>query len=100
MGRRGRLRDTGKAGATGRRAYRNHSTGVGRKRDEPVSQTLGEIVEAVARPAGMTTYLALVEDQRQRVGQQPDHRQDYQSGALVDSGMFEVAVGGDGLKHL
>src|ERR1019366_3963633 len=50
--------------------------------------------------AGMAADLPTVEDQGQRIGQNPDHRQYNQSRALVDGGMFEVAVAGDGLKHL
>src|SRR5437879_5572388 len=51
-----------------------------------------------ALSAGMTADLTLVEDQGQGVGQKPDHRQHHQGLSLVDSGMLEVTVGGDGLK--
>src|SRR2546430_10352751 len=55
-------------------------------------------MEGLALSAGMAADLALVEDQGQGVGQKPDHRQHHQGLSLVDSGMLEVTVGGDGLK--
>src|ERR1700682_2057591 len=55
-------------------------------------------MEGLALSAGMAAGLALVEDQGQSVGQKPDHRQHHQGRSLVDSGMLEVTVGGDGLK--
>ena len=39
------------------------STGIGGKGDEPVSDSLGELMEGLAFSAGMATDLALVEDQ-------------------------------------
>ena len=81
-------------------AHGNRSTGVERKSDEPVGQTPGELVETVAGAAGMAADLPVVEQRRERIGQHPDHRRHGQSGALVDSGMLEMAIGGDGLKHL
>ena len=39
------------------------STGVGRKGDEPISESLGEVVKGLAFSAGMAADLALVEDQ-------------------------------------
>ena len=48
----------------------------------------------------MAADLALVKDQRQRIGQEPDHRQHYQGRGLMDSGMFEVAVCCDCLEDL
>ena len=59
---------------------------------------LGELMKGRALSAGMTADLTLVEDQGQGVGQKPDHRQHHQGLSLVDSGMLEVTVGGDGLK--
>jgi hypothetical protein len=56
-------------------------------------------VEAVATAAGMAADLALVEHQRQSISQQPNHGQHYQGRALMNGGMFQVAVGGNGLKH-
>jgi hypothetical protein len=46
----------------------------------------------------MAAHLALVEDQGQGVGQKPDHGQHHQGRGLVNGGMFEVTVGGEGLK--
>ena len=46
----------------------------------------------------MATDLAVVEDQGQGIGKKPDHGQHHQGCRLVDSGVFEVTVGGDGLK--
>jgi len=48
----------------------------------------------------MAANLPIVEDHGQRIGHHPDHGQHDQGGALMDGGMFEVAVGGNGLKHL
>jgi len=39
------------------------STGVGQKGDEPISESLGELVKCLALSASMATDLALVEDQ-------------------------------------
>jgi hypothetical protein len=57
-------------------------------------------MEADARAAGMAADLALVEDQRQSIGEHPIHGQHDQGRALMNGGMFQVAVGGSGLKHL
>jgi len=93
--------DTGKTSSTHLRVLTAAaSTGVERKSDEPVGQTLGEFVEAVAGAAGMAADLPTVEDQGQRIGYHPNHGQRDQGRALMDGGMFEMAVRGDGLKHL
>ena len=55
-------------------------------------------MKGLAFSAGMAADLAVVEDQGQGIGQKPDHGQHHQGGGLVDSGVFEVTVGGDGLK--
>jgi len=47
----------------------------------------------------MAADLAVIEDQRQRIGQHPNHGEHHQRSALVDGGMFEMAVDGDALKH-
>jgi preprotein translocase subunit SecD len=41
----------------------------------------------------------MVENQGQGIGKKPDHSQHHQGRGLVDSGVFEVTVGGDGLKN-
>ena len=74
------------------------STGVGRNSEEPVGEALGQLMKGVAFSAGMAADLAVVEDQGQGIGQKPDHGQHHQGGGLVDRGVFEVTVGGDGLK--
>src|SRR5437879_13825490 len=51
-----------------------------------------------AYSAIMAADLALVEDQGQVIIQKPNHGQDHQGRSLVDGGVFEVTVGGDGLK--
>src|SRR5260370_42413002 len=43
--------------------------------------------------------LAVVEEQGQSIGKKPDHGQHDQGRGLVNGGMFEGAVVGDGLKH-
>src|ERR1700682_482107 len=55
-------------------------------------------MKGVAFSAGMAADLAVVEDQGQGIGQKPDHGQHHQGRGLVNSGVFEVTVGGDGLK--
>src|SRR5260370_17429020 len=55
-------------------------------------------MEGLALSAGMAAELAVGEDEGQGVGQKADHRQHHQGFSLVDSGMLEVTVGGDGLK--
>jgi hypothetical protein len=51
------------------------STGVGRNREEPVGEALGQRMKGVAFSAGMAADLAVVEDQGQGIGQKPDHGQ-------------------------
>ena len=55
-------------------------------------------MKGVTFSAGMTADLAVVEDQRQSIGKKTDHSEHHQSGGLVDGGVFEVTVGGEGLK--
>jgi len=55
-------------------------------------------MKGLAFSAGMAADLAVVEDQGQGIGQKPDHGQQYQGRSLMDRGVFEVTVGGDGLK--
>jgi len=55
-------------------------------------------VKGVTFSAGMTADLAVVEDQRQGIGKKADHGEHHQGGGLVDGGVFEVTVGGEGLK--
>src|SRR5713101_5245636 len=74
------------------------STGVGGKRGEPIGDSLGELVKGLAFSASMAADLALVEDQGQGISQKPNHGKDHQGRSLVDGGVFEVTVGGDGLK--
>jgi hypothetical protein len=78
--------------------HRGESTGVGGKSHEPVGHALGKFVGALVTAVGMAADLPMIEDQRQRVSQQPNHRQHHQSCTLVDRGMLEVAGGGQGLK--
>ena len=74
------------------------STGVGGRGEEPIGDSLGALVKGLAFPASMAADLAVVEDQGQGIGKKPDHGQHHQRGGLMDSGVFEVTVGGDGLK--
>jgi hypothetical protein len=55
-------------------------------------------MKGLAFSAGVAADLALVEDQGQGIGQKADHGQHHQGGSLVDRGVFEVTVGGDGLE--
>ena len=75
------------------------STGVGAKCHKPVGQTLGQFVETLAPAADVAADLLMIEKQRQRVSQKSNHCQHHQSRALVDCGVFEMAVGRQGLKH-
>ena len=61
-------------------------------------RALGQLVKGVTFSAGMTADLAVIEDQRQGIGKKADHGEHHQSGGLVDGGVFEVTVGGEGLK--
>ena len=47
----------------------------------------------------MASHLSMVENQGQGIGKKPDHGQHHQGRGLVDRGVFEVTVGGDGLKN-
>jgi hypothetical protein len=55
-------------------------------------------MKGLAFSAGVAADLAVVEDQGHGVGQKPDHGQHHQGRRLVDGGVFEVTVGGEGLK--
>src|SRR5271166_705824 len=57
-------------------------------------------MEGAAFPANVATDLALIKDQGKSVGQKPDHGEHHKRRGLMNGGMFEVAVGGDGLKDL
>src|ERR1022692_1125681 len=57
-------------------------------------------MESAAFTVNMAADLALIEDQGKSVGQKADHGEHHKRLRLVDGGMFEVAVGGDGLKDL
>jgi hypothetical protein len=48
----------------------------------------------------MATDLPVEEDQRQGIGEEPDHGQHYQRRGLMNGRMFQMAVGDDGLKNL
>ena len=48
----------------------------------------------------MAADLAVIEDQRQGISQKPDHGQHDQRRGLVHGRVFEMTVGGDGLKNL
>ena len=47
----------------------------------------------------MAADLAMVEDQGEGIGKKPDHGQHHQRRGLMDRRVFEVTVGGDGLKN-
>ena len=52
------------------------STGVGRRRDEPIGDSLGELMEGFAFSTDVAAELAVIEDQGQGVSEKPDHRKD------------------------
>ena len=54
------------------------STGVQRTGDKPVADALGDFAEGFTSSAGMAADLAVIEDQRQRIGQHPNHGEDHQ----------------------
>ena len=74
------------------------STGIGGEGGEPIGDSLGALVKGLAFSASMASDLAMVEDQGQGIGKKPNHRQHHQGCGLMDRGVFEVTVGGDGLK--
>jgi len=74
------------------------STGVGSEGGEPIGDSLGGLVKGLAFSASMAADLAVIEDQGQGIGEKPDHGEHHQGCGLVNRGMFEVAVGGNGLK--
>src|SRR5712671_2038835 len=84
---------------TSRPAEEEKSTGVGGRGGEPIGDSFGALVKGLAFSARMAADLAVVEDQGQSIGKKPDHGQHDQGRGLMDSGVFEVTVGGDGLKH-
>jgi hypothetical protein len=55
-------------------------------------------MKGLAFSAGVAADLALAENQGEGIGQKPDHGQHHQGRSLVDGGVFEVTVGGDGVK--
>src|SRR5260370_10309530 len=74
------------------------STGVGSDGGEPIGDCLGGLVKGLIFSASMAADLAVVENQGQGIGEKPDHGEHHQGRGLVDRGVFEVAVGGNGLK--
>jgi hypothetical protein len=74
------------------------STGVVGRGEEPIGDSLGALVKGLAFPASMAADLAVVEDQGQGIGKKPDHGEHHQGRGLVDGGVFEVTIVGDGLK--
>src|SRR5450759_608373 len=93
--RRGKPRMGGQEGLTP-----EESTGIGGEIDEPVCHAPGELAKGIGLSGGMAADLAMVEDQRQGISQKPDHGQHDQRRGLVHGRMFEMTVGGDGLKNL
>ena len=75
------------------------STGIRGNRDEPIGEAFGALMKGIAFSASMASDLAMVEDQGQGIGKKPNHGQHHQGRGLVDSTVFEVTVGGDGLKN-
>ena len=75
------------------------STGVDGRGNEPIGDLLGALMKGLAFSPSMAADLAVVEDQGQGIGQKPNHGQHDQRRGLMDSGVFEMAVGGDGLKN-
>src|SRR5207253_10055491 len=78
---------------------RYNSAALGGRGEEPIGDSLGALVKGLAFPASMAADLAVVEDQGQGLGKKPDHGQHDQRRGLMDSGMFEMTVRGDGLKN-
>ena len=96
----GVLTDTLKNGRTLRETATTGELTRVRCGSKTVGQALGEFVKGPAVASIMAAYLALIEDQGNSVGQEPDHGEDNQCGGFVNRGMFEVAVSGDGLESL
>ena len=64
-----------------------------------MADSFGALVKGPAFSASTASDLAMVEDQGQGIGKKPNHGQHHQGQGLVDSRVFEVTVGGDGLKN-
>ena len=64
-----------------------------------MADSFGALVKGPAFSASTASDLATVEDQGQGIGKKPNHGQHHQGQGLVDSRVFEVTVGGDGLKN-
>jgi hypothetical protein len=62
------------------------STRVGGKSDEAGGHALGKLVEPLAPSPGPAADLPMIEERRQHVGQQSDHREHNDGAALVDAG--------------
>ena len=66
-----------------------------------IRQPLSQIAKTESAISEVAANLAMEEHQGQSVGQNTDHREHDQrlTAALMHGWFFEVAVGGDGLKH-
>ena len=88
------------SGRTDRDPHRGKiSTCIGGRGSEPIVDSPGALVKRLAFSARMAAQLAVIEDQRQRIGKKSDDGEHEQCRGLMNGGMFEVAVVGDGLKY-
>ena len=69
------------------------------KEPETIGQGGGRKQERFPFFDGMTSDLPMIENQRKRIGQHPNHDQQHKSIALVDGWMFQMAIDSDGLKY-
>ena len=77
-----------------------HSTGVEAEREKTVGDLPRHFAEAWWRGPAVTPHLAVVEHGRQCVGQHAKHGKNDQRHILVDRGLLQMAVRGDGLEGL
>jgi hypothetical protein len=84
---------------THRDPHRRRLNWCWRQGNEPIGDPFGALVKGFAFSARMAADLAMVEDQGQGIGKKSDYSQHHQRRGLMDRGVFEVTVGGDGLKN-
>src|SRR5882724_7838633 len=73
--------------------------GIQSRDEEPVGKSFGQIPEGAGVASGVTENLTMKEHHGERVSQQTNHGQQHQGVTLVDGGVLEVAIGGEGLKQ-
>src|ERR1019366_8061456 len=78
---------------------RGFLAGIEGRDEEPVRKSFCQIPEGAGVTSCVTQNLTMKKHHGERISQQTNHRQQYQRITLVDGGVLEVAIAGEGLKQ-